>query len=182
MGWASTLESIVTSAAIAGAAVWAFYRYVYHRERSPRAEMDLDVAIIGTQRGQRLIEVSAVVRNKGSVRHLVNEPQLEVRYLLPDDDLTNGRPEIFGQTVFPNTSEKRQLPWGGYIDPGLEFRNSYVTHVPAEATFALILCRFGYERDTRAYWPFGRTAEELPVQRAVSLSAPDDDHLGAAGH
>lgn len=171
MGWAASVESIVTSVAIAGTAMWAYYRYVYHQERSPRAEMDLALEVIRVQRGQRLIEVSATVRNKGTVRHRVDRPQLEIRFLLPGDQLATGPNRIYQQTEFPNTIGKRDLPWGGYIDPGLEYRNSYVTHVPAEATVALLLCRFSYRRETRTYWPFGQAIEHLPVQRAVNLTA-----------
>ena len=76
------------------------------------------------------------------------------RYLLPNDPLVESKEEQFHQVLFPHSIGRRKIGWDSYIDPGLEFRNSYVTWVPAEATYILLLCKFQYDKEQ--VWPAQR--------------------------
>lgn len=157
MELARTIESIITSLALFGAGAWAYYRYVHHGERSPRAEFDLEIEVIGEQADHWLLEVNALVRNKGSVRHQVQDPKLELRFLRAGDDVVDGGASISGQTVFGHTTGRRDLPWGGYIEPGVEHRNSYLASLPRDATFGVALSSFRYGN------------EVFPVQKGFAL-------------
>jgi hypothetical protein len=165
MSTAETVQSIVTSVAIVAGGAWAYFRYVYNRERNPRATLEIDVDLLGVQRDQWIVEVNAVVHNQGSVRHRVDDPRLEIRYLVADDRITDGDESVWSQTSFPNSIGRRSLPWGGYIDPGLKYRNSYLTHITTNATFGVALCSFKY---TERGW-LGRSTQRLPAQKVFAF-------------
>jgi hypothetical protein len=92
------------------------------------------------------VEINAYVENKGSVRHPVQDLSITIRHLLESDPIVDGEEAINFQTIIPH-SVKRTLWKNTYIDPGIKHRNSYITSVPGEATFLLILGRFYYNSE-----------------------------------
>ena len=140
----AALQSVVTSIALVVGGLWAYQKFRYRREREPRAEFDLDVTFVGSQDGRVLIEVSAFVENKGSVRHPVSNFSITIRYLLDSDPIVDGAKKIKDQVIVPHGGGKHLLWEKTYIDPGLKYRNSYITSVPGEATFVLVLGSFFY--------------------------------------
>jgi hypothetical protein len=151
---AEAISAVVTSLAVLVGGGWAYWRFVIQREREPRAEFDLSAEFVGQQHGSWILEVSGRLANKGSVRHLMKNAMINIRYITASDPIvpSDGR-DHFGQILFPHSTGRRQAWWDSFIDPGLEFRNSYVAYVPAEATFVLLLCRFEYDRGE---WPAQR--------------------------
>jgi hypothetical protein len=143
---AAAVQSLVTSIALIVGGAWAYGKFRYRRERDPRAEFDLDVTFAGTQDGRRLIEVNAYVENKGTVRHPIRDFSITIRHLLESDPIVDGSEAIRFQINVPH-AVKRTLWKKTYIDPGLKYRNSYITSVPAEATFLLVFGRFYYNDD-----------------------------------
>jgi len=82
---------------------------------------------------------------------------MNVRYLMSADPVVESRDEgHFRQIAFPRDIGRRAIRMDSYIDPGLEFRNSYLTWVPAQATYVLLLCSFEYDRGE---WPAQRVFE-----------------------
>ncbi len=148
------ISSIFSTIAITIGAVWALWKFVLQKERTPRAEFDISAEFLGKQNGKWIIEVSAKLANKGKVRHLMKDANLNIRYLTKNDKVEESIQEgHFKQIFFPNSIGKRKAWWDSYIDPSLEFRNSYLASVPEEATYILILCKFNYEKDV---WPAQR--------------------------
>ncbi|NKN12293.1 hypothetical protein [Rhizobium laguerreae] len=137
------LQSVVTSIAVIVGGFWAYQKFRYRREREPRAEFDLDVFFAGSQDGRVLIEVNAYVENKGSVRHPVSNLSITIRHLLDSDTIVDGTEKIKGQVVTPH-GVTHMLWEETYIDPGIRHRNSFITSVPEEATFVLVLGSFSY--------------------------------------
>jgi hypothetical protein len=159
--FASAISDIVSALAIVLGGIWAYWKFSVQREREPRAEFDLTAEFIGKQDGKWLIAVSARLTNKGKVRHPMSEASLAVRYLVASDPVGESQDAAhFRQLAFPHTIGRRKIWKDSYIDPGLEFRNSYITWVPAEATYILLLCKFRYNN------------EEWPAQRLLKAPEP----------
>jgi len=149
------IYAIVSTLAIVIGGSWAYWKFVIQKEREPRAEFDLMAEFIGRQDGKWLLEVSGRLVNKGKVRHKMENATMNVRYVLPNDPVVESQEDRqFHQVLFPHSIGRRKIWWDSYIDPGLEFRNSYVTWVPAEATYILLLCKFQYGNER--VWPAQR--------------------------
>ena len=145
------------------AGLWALWKFVLQREQEPRAEFDLTAEFLGIQNGQWLLEVSAHLANRGKVRHLMKNATMTVRYLKANDPVKESTdPRLFGQIAFPHTIGRRAIWKDSFIDPGLAFRNSYLTAVPADAVYVLLLCKFEYGKGV---WP---------AQRVLKVPAPTD--------
>jgi hypothetical protein len=163
---AQGISSVMTTFAIIIAGLWAFWKFFLEKEREPRAEFDLSAEFLGVQDGKWIIEVSAHLANRGKVRHLMKNPTMNLRYLRASDKVAESADkDHLGQLYFPHSIVRRQVWKESYIDPGLEFRNSYLTWVPDDAVYVLILCKFEYERGE---WPAQRVLKvpALPTQRA----------------
>ena len=126
--------------------LWAYIKFVYRREQEPRAEFDVDLNFVGIQNNHWLIEASAYVENKGSVRHPVRNFKMDIHYLLKDEQPIEGDKDINFQVKFSH-SIKRTLSEETYIDPQLRYRNSYITVVPTEAAFVLVFSKFEYKKE-----------------------------------
>jgi hypothetical protein len=73
---------------------------------------------------------------------------MNLRYLLPTDSIVESQEESrFRQITFPHSIGRRKIWWDSYIDPDLEFRNSYLTWMPSEAAYVLLLCKFQYDKE-----------------------------------
>jgi hypothetical protein len=152
---AEAIYAVVSTLAIIIGGSWAYWKFVIQKERAPRAEFDLTAEFIGRQDGKWLLEVSGRLVNKGKVRHQMENATLNIRYLLPTDPVVESEKESQSRQVsFPHSIGRRSIWWDSYIDPGLEFRNSYLTWVPEEATYILLLCKFRYIKGR--YWPAQR--------------------------
>jgi hypothetical protein len=172
---AEAAAAVTTTLALILGGIWAYWRLIFQREREPRAEFDVFAEFVGMQDGKWLLEVSARLANRGQVRHLMKNATLNIRYLKAGDPIVESDdPKHFRQIVFPNALGRRPIWWDSYIDPGLEFRNSYIAWVPSDATYVLLLCKFEYGKDT---WPAQRLAR-VPSRPAenVDLELPTSSH------
>ena len=161
---AQGVQAAVSAIAILLGGAWAYWKFSVQREREPRAEFDLTAEFIGVQDGKWLLEVSARLANKGKVRHPMKDATLNIRYVLSADEVTESAdPRHFRQLAFPHDIGRRKVWKDSFIDPGLEFRNSYVTWVPEDATYVLLLCHFRYNNEQ---WPAQR------LLRVPRLSEP----------
>lgn len=168
---AEAAAAVATTLAVIVGGVWVYWRFIFQREREPRAEFDVSAEFVGFQDNKWLIELSARLANKGQVRHDVKEATVEVRYLRANDAVVeSANPRLFRQIDFPNRVERRVMWWNSYIDPGLEFRNSYVTAIPGDATFILLLCQFHYKKEK----------EKWPAQRLLKVPSRPVDTAGAS--
>jgi hypothetical protein len=148
------ISAILSPMAIVIAGLWAFWRFIIQKEREPRAEFDLTAEFLGLQNGKWVVEISAHLANRGKVRHMMKDATLNVRYLKATDPVVESQVDgHFGQVEFPHSIGRRKIWQDSFIDPGLAFRNSYLTWVPADATYILLLCKFEYERGK---WPAQR--------------------------
>jgi hypothetical protein len=130
-------------------AMWIIWLFLTKRQGEPGGELQIHVDFVGQQNDNWLIEVSAILTNRSLVRHRYGAFRLKVRYLLPDDIIKDGVKKLNYQLYFPRTIDEganrinkkpRFFANAEYIDPGLSFRHSYITFVPAKATFVWVQC------------------------------------------
>ena len=165
---ADGIYAVLSSLAIIIGGSWAYWKFVIQKEREPRAEFDLTAEFVGHQDGKWLLEVSARLANKGKVRHQMENATMNVRYLLPTDPVAESPEETqFRQVSFPHSIGRRKIWSNSYIDPGLEFRNSYLTWVPEKATYVLLLCKFQYDKE--GVWPAQRVLK-VPTESEASTN------------
>lgn len=163
------------------AAIWLFAHFFLRREAEPGAELALDVYFVGRQDAKRLIEVVATLANRGFIRHRYDNFRVNVRYLMPDDPIADGEEKLGHQLTMPHTIDervggvKRFFANASYIDPRITFRHSYVTFVPAEATFLLVQCSLEFPA-----W-FRREPARKNIQRLVRVPPPFEANGGGSG-
>src|SRR4029079_9446431 len=70
---ASAIASIVTAISIVIAGWWAYNRFIRQQENYPNLQFVADINLIGIQDGEWLIELVAMVENKGKVQHKMSD-------------------------------------------------------------------------------------------------------------
>ena len=146
-------------------AMWVYWHFLIRREGEPGAEIEINVDFVGQQESKWLIEVSAILTNRSFVRHDYQDFQLKIRYLLPTDEVTDGSEKINFQLNFPRIIDERlsercrYFANVAYIDPRLSFRHSYITFIPAEATFIWVQCKLLFP--TKRHWLLWKKKMEM---------------------
>jgi hypothetical protein len=149
-----SIPQIVETGAILAGGWWTYNRFV--RNRLDHAHVDFDVGLnfVSRQDNSLLVEVEALLENKGLVRQQLYHFEFALRYLLPGDRLTKGEESIREMTMIPHVAAKAFFfpkDWEyAFMEPGTKQRFSYVTHLPDQARAALVWSRFYYckSRDT----------------------------------
>jgi hypothetical protein len=135
-------SSLATFVAVVIGGLWAYIKILRRREHRPRIDFSVDVAFVGEQGNQWLVDVQAFVNNEGLVRHVFRTFSFDLRCLYAGDELVEGGQQIGHQTVIPHVlKEGSWLPgdWAAtFIEPGLRTRYSFVTSVPSRASFVLL--------------------------------------------
>jgi hypothetical protein len=142
--WLSIIQATINVLALIVAGAWAYAR----RVREPRAEFKIDLDFVGKQDKYWLVEASAYVENKGLVRYSIRDMRIRLRYLTKEDKVEEGGEAIRHQILFPHSIDvdgfKRYMEKQTYVNPNLQYRYSYITRVPQEATFVLVHCKLKY--------------------------------------
>jgi hypothetical protein len=149
---AKTISAIAQSActvmAVLVGGIWAIWRYALKREAQPKIEFALELQPLGAIAEERLVNVIAVITNRGSVRHYLSDFWFDLRPLHESDPVIIGGPEIDGQVKFGRSERKRYWirPSGKrfFIDPGVTQRYIHVTAIPLAARFVLVYGHFAY--------------------------------------
>jgi hypothetical protein len=165
---AQGIASIATFLGIIIGGGWALRRYVFRKEAYPRIEMLVDINFIGPHNGQWVIEVLALLHNKGEVPHKIRNLLFEIRFLSKQDEIEDGDDSIGGQLRFGKiVKEGSWTPADSsgpmVILPGISLRYSYVYHVPTAIAFVLLHGKMEYDRGG---------IEHLRADRVVKVPAP----------
>ncbi len=141
-------QSIATIIAVIVGGIWTYRLFVQREKGIPRIEFTVDIAFVGKQGDQWLVELLAFVENKGLVQHTASNFNFDVRCLLESDQIKEGDERIDFQINIPHKLKEGSwlpLEWKATrIDPGLKTRYSYVYAIPTSATFVLLHGRFTY--------------------------------------
>jgi hypothetical protein len=172
MKWVEILPEYIKAFAIVVGAGWAYWKFIYQRQREPATDIDIDVRFVGVQQEKWVIEVTCVLENKSLVRHTYRDFQVTVRYLEHTDEIIDGAADINYQLKATKTIDDRigkakrffagvdvsNLPQDAkaqtsrnqnYINPRQQFRHRYVTWIPISASFIWVQCKFNFSSGWR---------------------------------
>jgi hypothetical protein len=82
----ASIQSIITSVALVGGGIWAYWRFVLNRESAQKVDVDIDVTFVIKQGDNWIVEGVALVNNPGNVRLDFKEFTYELHYALLSDD------------------------------------------------------------------------------------------------
>ena len=145
---AGLVESFVKTGAIILGGGWAYRKFVLQRESEPATDIDVDVAFVGRQDAKWVLQITATLVNKSLVRVRYDNFQVTARYILSGDLIEDGDERIAYQLRAVRTIDdriggaKRLFLNAVYINPKQEFRHRYITHLPIDATFVWVQCKF----------------------------------------
>jgi hypothetical protein len=141
-----TLSNFATALAVLVGGLWALWKFGIRREAHGKIEFDLELQVLGQQGGLLLLEIAAVVTNKGLVRHELKEFDFELLYLPKGAPIERGDADINKQVRFRCLFD--QQPWVSwedtFVDPNVRQRYAYLAPAPADARFLLVRSRFKY--------------------------------------
>jgi hypothetical protein len=139
---ANGIESIIKAAAIVTGGFWVLWKFVLQGEYQRRISFQVDVQFIGKHTDFWLVELIALVENKGLVSHTIRKFDFDLRQLTVKDVIQDGGEEINWQTCSPHKlKEGSWIPRGWkstFVRPGVTNRYNYITTVPREATYVLL--------------------------------------------
>ncbi|MBN2613461.1 MAG: hypothetical protein JXB00_18040 [Bacteroidales bacterium] len=161
-------KNIVETTAIVIAGIWVLWRFVLVRERYPKIQFDLDDKVLGKSDNKIMLELIAIIENKGLVRHYIHDFRFDLLYLSSKEPVTEGNQHINFQIKLPKLIDKRLwLPIleekGEYtfIDAGVRQLYTYITSVPEDSLLVSIHSKFDYRDIKSAYHISQRTFKVL---------------------
>ena len=141
------LTDLITGIGVLIAGIWILWKYLSQGEYHPKIEMAVKIRYIDTNDNKFLLELTADLTNKGSVRQYVKEFTFDLLYQTSDDNLECGEETINFQTMFKHKAISRRswVPerWGfSFIDAGVCQQYTYLTSLPENAIHATLYSRF----------------------------------------
>jgi hypothetical protein len=153
--WKIFLEIVhqaVESVAVMLGGCWALWRFVLQRDLYSRIEFSLDATLLGRFGDEVMLELAAIVTNRGAIRHKLDASTFTFSlHVLPEGAvlLLASEKKLNSQVLFPPALiEKRTwipVEWEyGLVAAGASQRFTYVTKLPATAACVLLFSRFRY--------------------------------------
>ena len=168
------VSNVVTAIGVLVGGGWALWKFGIQREAHAKIEFDLDLKVLGRQDKQFLVEIAAIVHNKGLVRHWLQDFRFDLLYLPKSAEIQCGDARINEQVLFQPLFKKRYwIPpdWiSSFIDPGVRQRYTYISSVPDDASYILVFAIFKYPDEESEFhtaqkvWPI-----ETPTTANKSL-------------
>jgi hypothetical protein len=166
------LPQYVQALAVVTAGGWAYWKFIYQRQKDPASDIDLDLRFVGIQDQKWIIEVTAFLENKSLVQHRYENFTVSIRYLLTADSIEDGDEKILYQLKCPRTINDRiggnQCRFGNvdFLNPRQVFKHRYITFVPASASFVWVQCRF--------FFRIGSRVEKINSQKIFRVPSSDN--------
>jgi hypothetical protein len=159
------IKNIITAVAIMIAGIWTIYRFGINREKYPKLQFDLDLQVLGKEAEYILIELTAILENKGLTRLYIKDFTFNLLFLKENAPIDLSDEKINSQLKFNYAIQKKA--WvkdehNPFIDGGIIQRYRYVYAIPHTAKYAMIYSKF---RDTKK-----SSEEKYYLQRAFNLS------------
>lgn len=149
------VESWISTAAVLVGGSWVLWRFVLQRESHPKIEFGLELHVLGRVRDELLVNVVAVITNRGTVRHYLRDFWFVLNHLSSNDDIATGGADIDGQVRF--RAGDRRCYWiqadrnQYFIDAGVTQRYTHVMAIPAATKFAHVYGHFKYPDHGKRY-------------------------------
>jgi len=148
--------SIFTMVGFVLAGAWTLYRFGISREQYPKLQFELQLIPLGTSRDKQIVELVALIRNKGIARQYIFDFRFNI--LTFDDSMPfdTGDPNIEKRLKFKNINKevdaetKGELKWIDtkypvFVDGGITREFRYVTALEKDVRFVMIYSKFDHE-------------------------------------
>ena len=146
--WIGFGKDLITSLGVLVGGGWALWRFVLRRERHPKIQFDLEVRLISRAHDHLIVEVIAIVQNKGLVRHLLRDFRFDLLYLPDGAPVCEGTEVINHQALFRPVFKRRYWispDWVfSFIDAGVTQNYTYLARVPQDASVLVVFAKFKY--------------------------------------
>ena len=163
---ASIVQSLITPLALIAGGIWAYRRYVVEESRFPHIETSAEINFVGIHGDYWIVELRAILNNKGKVQHKIEKFGFDLNALFSDDRVSPS-PSWGGQIDFPHEIACGSLLPESFlyfvIGPGVTAKYSFVTRVPKHATHVILHCWFDY-CDRRGYSHTMESTARVPEQ------------------
>lgn len=150
------LQSIITITAIILAGAWTVYRFGIAREQYPKLQFELQLNKLGTSRDKVIVELIAVITNKGIARQYIKGFRFNI--LTFDDEMPFDMSDLKIEKRLKfkklNKSDhqdaKGELSWIDskypvFVDGGISREFRYVTALDKDVRFVMIYSKFDHE-------------------------------------
>jgi hypothetical protein len=200
MKWAELIPEYVKAGALIVGAAWAYWKFIYQRQKEPATDIDVALEFVGVQSEKWIIEVTCFLENRSLVRHTYRNFQVKIRYLEHMDEITDGSKDIYYQLQMKKKIDDRINPRPGeketddrgekakrffagvddpkneqnYINPKQQFRHRYITWIPISATFVWVKCEFEFDFDVEGL------PKKMNTQRIFRVPHPSEKRTDTA--
>ncbi|MBV8698844.1 MAG: hypothetical protein JO052_13430 [Bradyrhizobium sp.] len=153
----------------------AYRRYKARESSYAHIETSAEIAFIGQQDNFWVVELKAILNNKGKVQRRIHGFRFDLNAIHADDAIDVSK-KWGGQVNFANEIAKGSFVPRGYaycvVGPSVTATYSYVARVPQWATFLILHCWFDYNPGF-SHWI------EKAVQVPTAAARPDKRHEDA---
>ena len=141
-----------------------FRKYVRQQERYPNINFTADINMIGKQGDYWIVELIALIENKGKAQHKMEQFKFDVYGVNKNDKLEDDE-NFGGQVHFSHLMKKgtflaKRLKYF-FVDPGTTAKYSFLSKVPQDISFILLHSSFTY---------YGRDSAGHTAEKTISFS------------
>lgn len=144
---ASIFQSLVTPIGLIVAGVWAYRRYVLEDSRYPHIETSAEIEFIGRQGNFWIVELRAILVNKGKVQHKIEKFGFDLNAIYGGSSVGTSD-DWGGQVDFPHKEARGSFLPKSFkyfvIGPSVTAKYSHIAKVPKKASFLILHCWFDY--------------------------------------
>lgn len=145
-------QDLLTCLAILIGGAWALWRFVLMREGHAKIQFDVEIVFHGESGNQILVEVVAIIHNKGTVRQRIRDIGFKLYVLKKGELFIQGDKKIGHNIRFTKLGERRSWIAPNYdhifIDSGVTQKCTCTAVLPSDAAFVQVLGSFVYPGNT----------------------------------
>jgi hypothetical protein len=169
------VQAVATTLAILIGGWWTYLKFGWQLERYAHVETAAEIDLIGRQGDSWIVELRAVLANKGKVEHRIANLAFDLGALRRGDVVATNPERFNGQVEFPYTVAQGSFLRSDLnffsLGPGITAKYSYIAKVPSDAAFLVLHCWFDYID--------GRGLHHS-MEKTVMVPPASDDESGSA--
>lgn len=167
------LYSIIAIIAIVTAGFWTLYRFGISREQYAKLQFDLALNQLGNSRDKHIIELAAIISNKGIARQYIRHFRFNI--LTFDDTMPFDLTDLKIEKRLKFHELDSGLRWvssehPAFVDGGITQQFTYVTAIDANVKFVMIYAKFDHltkllGKDRSEHYRISKTFAIVPGTR-----------------
>ena len=175
--WSEIIKNLCEAFAIIIGGLWVYWKFFLNREDESKIELDLDLKLIGKTKNEFILELTAILTNKGLVRHNIDNFSFDFLYLLSTDEIKKGGDVIDHQLLFPhklfNSRQWVSKEWyQAFVDAGVTRKFSHITYIPIQSKYALLITKFDQPETKKILQKPTEKILRVWAQKIINLEEP----------